>query len=358
MIVNHRLPGFGGVLAVMALLVAACSGGAAVDPGAVLSVDETTDPTVLGTTTETVEPTTTEVPPNLSGSLEVQGSSTVNGITDAVVAGFAERQPNVSVSVAAEGSSAGFDALCKDSSVSVIGSSRAISGTEGATCLSNGVLPIEMRLARDGIAVIVNNASSLQCLSYQDLYALMGPESTGLTSLESVGALASELGSSTEWGSGEVHVVVPGPAHGTHQLFADFALAPIAAQRGVGTFMRVDSRNLDSDAQLVEAIASDPFAIGFVGSSFPTESAGLVKSLGVSDGSGCVLPNDAAVVQGLYPMSRDLYLYADGATDDPIVDDFVTYYVDIVLADAVAQAEYVALSPAEQAETAARWRNR
>ena len=122
--------------------------------------------------------------------------------------------------------------------------------------------------------------------------------------------------------------------------------------------MRVDSRNLDSDAQLIEAIASDPLAIGFVGSSFATQNAGAVKSIGVSDGGGCVLPNDAAVVKGLYPMARDLYLYADGASEDPIVDDFVTYYVEIALVDAVAAAEFAALSPAEQAETAARWTNR
>lgn len=342
----------------MGLLLAACSGAASVDPGAALSVEDTTDPTVLGTTTETVEPTTTAVPPELSGSIVVKGSSTVGGITEAVVAGFAQRQPNVDVSVSTEGSGAGFNALCKDDGVSVIGASRPISGAESATCLSNGVLPIEMRLARDGIAVVVNNASSLQCLSYTDLYALAGPESTGLTTLQAVGALAAELGSDTQWGSGEVHVVVPGPSHGTHKLFTDFALAPIAAQRGVGTFMRVDSRNLDSDSQLIEAIASDPFAIGVVGSSVATQNSSVVKSLGVSDGGGCVLPNDAAVVQGLYPMSRDLYLYADGASDDPIVDDFVTYYVQINLADAVAQAEYVALSPAEQTEAAARWSNR
>ena len=341
----------------MSLLFAACSGGASVDPANELAVEDT-EPTVLGTTTETIESPTTAVPPDLSGSIVVKGSSTVSGITEAVVAGFADRQPNVEVTVSSEGSGAGFNALCKDDGVSIIGASRPITGTESATCLSNGVLPIEMRLARDGIVVVVNNASTLQCLSYTDLYALAGPESTGLTTLEAVGALAAELGSDTPWGTGEVHVVVPGPSHGTHQLFADFALAPIAAQRGVGTFMRVDSRSLDSDEQLIEAIASDPLAIGFIGSSFATENSEVVKSLGVSDGGGCVLPNDAAVLQGLYPMSRDLYLYADGASEDPIVDDFVTYYVEISLADAVAEAEYVALSSAEQAESAARWSNR
>ncbi len=71
-----------------------------------------------------------------------------------------------------------------------------------------------------------------------------------------------------------------------------------------------------------------------------------------------MLANDAAVVQGLYPLSRDLYLYANGASDDPLLTDFLFFYLNIALTDAVTQAEYVALSQAEQAETAARWDNR
>jgi len=275
-----------------------------------------------------------------------------------VAAGYAGRQPNVTIATTSEGSSSGFSDLCTDPDVNLVGSSRAISGTESATCLANGVLPIELRLARDGIAVIANNAADFQCLTYTDLYALAGPESTGLTTRQAVGAFAAELGSTTAWGTGDLHVVAPGPVHATHQLLVDFALEPIAQSRGVGTFMRVDNRSLDSDQQLVEAVAADPAAIGFVGSSFAVRNSNVVKLVGVSDGSGCVLPNDAAVVQGFYPMSRDLFLYANGAAQDPILDDFLFYYLDINLTEAVTAAEYVPLSAVEQAETAARWQNR
>jgi phosphate transport system substrate-binding protein len=264
----------------------------------------------------------------------------------------------VDVDIQSEGSSSGIEGLCTDPEIAVVGSSRPMNGSESAICLSNGVLPIELRLARDGIAVIVNNASDLQCLTYTDLYALTGPESTGLTTRQSVGEFAAELGSTTAWGSGEVHLIAPGPNSGTHQLFVDFALEPIADQRGVGTFMRVDHRSLDSNAQLVDAVAADPEGIGLVGSSYAVRQSNVVKMVGVSDGAGCVLANDAAVVQGIYPMSRDLYLYADGATQDPLVADFLFFYLNVGLSDAVVAAGYVELSAAEQAETAARWANR
>ncbi len=357
-IARHHLLRFSGLLAALGLIASACSGGSAASEEAAPSDEGGTEPTVLGTTTEPEEVTTTDVPPELSGTIRISGSSTVEGITRAVADRYRDRQPNVSIDIQAEGSSAGINDLCTDPETSIVGSSRPMNGSESTICLSKGVLPIELRLARDGIAVIANNASDLQCLTYTDLYALTGPESTGLTTREAVGELAAELGSSTAWGSGEVHVIAPGPNQGTHQLFVDFALEPIAEQRGVGTFMRVDHRSLDSNAQLVDAVAADPASIGLVGSSLAVRNSNVVKMVGVSDGSGCVLANDAAVVQGIYPMSRDLYLYADGATEDPLVDDFLFYYLNLGLSDAVADAEYVELSPAEQAETALRWANR
>ncbi len=356
MIARHHLLKVRGLLLVLGLVVAACSGTSV--PSAAPDEDITSEPSVLGTTTEPAEVTTTEVPPELSGTLRITGSSTVEGITRAVARRYGARQPGVSIDLRSEGSDSGFQDLCTDPEIAVVGSSRPMNGSESAICLSNGVLPIELRLARDGIAVIANNASDLQCLTYTDLYALTGPESTGLTTREAVGQFAAELGSTTAWGTGDVHLISPGPNSGTHQLFVDFALEPIANQRGVGTFMRVDHRSLDSNAQLVQAVAADPAGIGLVGSSYAVRQSSVVKMVGVSDGSGCVLANDAAVVQGIYPMSRDLYLYADGATRDPLVDDFLFFYLNLGLSDAVAEAEYVELSPAEQAETATRWANR
>ncbi|MBT8241930.1 MAG: substrate-binding domain-containing protein, partial [Acidimicrobiia bacterium] len=357
-IARHHLLRFSGLLVVFVLVAAACGGGSAGDQNAPPVEDTGAEPSVLGTTTEPADSTTTEVPPELSGALRITGSSTVEGITRAVADRYAERQPNVTIEIDAVGSGGGINDLCTDPEISVIGASRPMNGSESAICLSNGVRPIELRLARDGIAVIANNASDLQCLTYTDLYALTGPESTGLSTREAVGSFASELGSTTAWGSGEVYLIAPGPNHGTHQLFVDFVLEPIAGQRGVGTFMRPDHRSLDSNAQLVDAVAADPAGFGLVGSSYAARQSSVVKMVGVSDGSGCVLANDAAVIQGIYPMSRDLYLYADSSTEDPLIDDFLFYYLNVALSDAVAQAEYVELSAAEQAETAARWANR
>lgn len=348
----------GSLLLAIALVASACTGGSNVGDGEAQPEDSAPEPSVLGTTTEPPEPTTTDVPPELTGSLRISGSSTVEGVTAAVAEGYRTRQPGVSVDITAEGTSSGITDLCTDPDVSIVGASRAISGAESTTCLANGVRPIELRLARDGIAVIANKASDLQCLTYTDIYAMAGPESTGLSTRELVGEFANELGSQTDWGTGEIRLIAPGPAHGTHQLLVDFVIDDAASSRGVGTFLRVDNRSLDSNAQLVEAVAADPGAIGFVGSSYAGQNSNVVKLIGVSDGSGCVIPNDAAVTQGLYPMSRDLYLYADGASEDPIVDDFLFYYLDIALNDAVGQAGYVALSSIEQAETLARWTNR
>jgi phosphate transport system substrate-binding protein len=338
----------------MAALIGACTASStgASDP----------EPTVLGTTTASVLGSTTETVAesdlSLSGTIRITGSSTVEVITRAVSDGYAQRQPDVTVEIEAVGTGAGLQDLCGDPEVRIVGASRPINGQESASCLANGVLPVELRLARDGIAVVANRASALQCLTFVDLYALAGPESTGVLKLQDVATLAAEIGSSTDWGQGPVGLVAPGPVHGTHQLFMDVVVAPIAGSQGVGSFMRADYRGLDSNAQIVGAVAADPAAIGIVGSAYAVRNSDQIRLVGVSDGSGCVLPNDAAVEQGIYPIARDLYLYADGASEDPIVDDFVSYYVNVALNSAVTQSDFVPLSSAEQGETVTRWQAR
>ncbi len=281
-IARHHPLRISGLLVVLGLLAAACSGTSS-SPDAGSPDADSTEPTVLGTTTEPEEVTTTDQPTALSGSLRITGSSTVEAITRSVADRYGERQPDVEFEIDATGSGNGFDDLCNDPSVALVGASRAMSGSESASCLSNGVLPIELRIARDGIAVIVNNRSDLQCLTYTDLYALTGPESTGLSDRAAVGAFAAELGSTTAWGDGDVKLIAPGPNSGTYQLYVESALGPIAEQRGVGTFMRVDHRSLDSNAQLVQAVASDEAAIGLVGSSYAVRQSNVVKMVGVSD---------------------------------------------------------------------------
>ncbi len=339
----------------IAALIAACT---AANPDASDSATDGADLTVLGVTTESVVEPITDPVAELSGTIRITGSSTVEAITRAVVDGYSQRQPGVTVDIETVGSGVGLADLCNDPAVRVVGSSRPINGQESAGCLANGVVPIELRIARDGIAVVANRTSSLQCVTFADLYALAGPESTGITTRDDVSDLAAELGSYTAWGQGHVSLVAPGPGHGTHQLFVQSVLEPIAEGRGVGAFMRVDYRGLDSNAELVEAVAADPAALGIVGSSYAVRNADRVRLIGVSNGSGCVLPNDAAVEQGIYPMSRDLYLYVDGASDDPIVDDFLLYYLNVALDDSVLRSEFVPLAPGERAETAARWDSR
>src|SRR5262245_36564647 len=116
---------------------------------------------------------------NLSGSVKVSGSSTVEPITRAVAEKFSEDNPNVQISVEGPGTGDGFKLFC-NGETDVSDASRQINDEEVAACQSKGIQYIELQVGIDGISVLTSKQDPQPaCLSDADLYALLGPESQG-----------------------------------------------------------------------------------------------------------------------------------------------------------------------------------
>ena len=111
--------------------------------------------------------------------------------------------------------------------------SRAISDEEIALCEEGR----RVRRAQGGRRRYCRadpRQNALTCLTFGDLYALVGPESTGFANWTDAQALATELGSTSQFPDASLDITAPGTESGTYDSFIEIALADIAEERGQG----------------------------------------------------------------------------------------------------------------------------
>jgi phosphate transport system substrate-binding protein len=301
----------------------------------------------------------------LSGELVISGSSTVEPISSIVAEDFAAANPGVSYSVDGPGTGDGFALFCNDET-DISDASRAIKDEEAAACQENGVSYVELQIAIDGISVITSPRNTdLACLSFGDLYALLGPESQGFATWSDANALADELGNEF----GEIHapypdvpldVTAPGEESGTFDSFIELALAGPIEARGSDETTRPDYQASADDNVIIENIGGSDSSLGWVGFAFADESRDRVASLEVDGGEGCVAPTPETIASGEYPISRPLFIYVntDRAAESPALEAFVDYYLSDSGMAAVVEADYVALEADALAATRAAWEAR
>ena len=101
-----------------------------------------------------------------------------------------------------------------------------------AACDDAGIEFIELKVAFDGISVLTNPANdAVDCLSFEDLYALIGPESDGFDNWSAAQDLATELGSSTVLPDADLTITAPGAESGTYDSFLELVFGDISEAR-------------------------------------------------------------------------------------------------------------------------------
>ncbi|HJP72209.1 MAG TPA: phosphate ABC transporter substrate-binding protein PstS family protein [Candidatus Limnocylindria bacterium] len=310
-------------------------------------------------------PTTAPAGSGLSGTVVISGSSTVEPITSIVAEDFAAANPDVQYSVDGPGTGDGFALFCAgDTDIS--DASRPISDEEIAACDEAGIEYVELQIAIDGISVITSpDNADVTCLSFGDLYALLGPESQGFESWSDADELAGEIGNDF----GEIHapyqdapldVTAPGEESGTFDSFVELVLDDIADARGQDATTRPDYQASADDNVIIENIGGSASSLGWVGSAFADQSRDSVKSLEIDAGEGCVAPTAETIASNEYPISRPLFIYVNTAEADarPELAAFVDYYLSDDGIGAVTEADYVALDEGALEDTRVAWEGR
>ncbi len=340
-------------------------------PAGTEAMSETTE--AMSETTEAMSETTDGATGDLSGAIFVSGSSTVEPISIAAGNAFADANPGVAITVEGPGTGDGFAKFCAGES-DISDASRPIKAEEIETCEANGIEFIELEVAVDGLSVITSAQNdAVECLSFVDLYALLGPDATGVNNWADASATADEIGATvtdlgavnTPYPDATLTVTGPGEESGTFDSFVELVIAPVGEELGVeDANVRPDYTASPNDNVIIEGIAANPTSLGWVGFAFVEENLDTVKPLQVDGGEGCVEPTPESIASGEFPIARSLYIYVSvpALEENTALEGFVDFYVDEAISTLVGtgdgQVPYVPLSDEGAAATAAVWEAR
>ena len=308
---------------------------------------------------------------DLEGEFLVSGSSTVYPIVLDQAEDFAAANPGVAISVEGPGSGDGAQKFC-DGEVPIANASRTYKDEEIEICEANGIEYIELRRGIDGITVITSPANDLiDCVSFNDLYALVSEEASGFSSWADANALTSQW-AGTEFPDVALDVYGPGEESGTFDSFGEIVIEGVAkGKTGLDTearefvkTIRPDYTSSPDDNVILQGIGASDHSIGWVGFAFAKEAeeSGAAKLLQVSkeDGGTCVSPTEETIASAAFPIARYLYTYvnAEAAANDPAVIAFVDYMMSEEGLEAVSSAGYIDLAEPDQLRAQSIWTNR
>jgi phosphate transport system substrate-binding protein len=276
----------------------------------------------------------------LSGPVEIDGSSTVYPISEAVAEEFQIANPETRVAVGVSGTGGGFKRFCAGET-DVSNASRPIDAEEAATCEQNGVRFTEIRVAWDGLSVVTNPSNDfVECLTVDELKRIWEPGS------------AIDNWSQVRDGFPDKTLVLYGPGtdSGTFDYFTEAVVGETDASRP-------DYTASEDDNVLVQGVQGDPGALGYFGFAYYEENADRLKLLGVDGGTGCIQPSVETIESQTYaPLSRPLFLYvSDVGLAKPQVEAFVEFHLQEG-AELVRSVGYIPLQPEQYADELAKVR--
>ena len=304
--------------------------------------------------------------PAVSGTIAVSGSSTVEPISTGVAELLKESNPDFNYTIEGPGTGDGFKRFCAGET-DISDASRKIKDEEAATCTAAGIEYTELQIAYDGITVMTSpDNTAIECLSFPDLYALVGPESQGFKKWSAAQTLGTELGTKLTYPDASLDITGPGEESGTYDSFVEIVLDKLADPRGKidpatkHTTTRPDYVASANDNAIIEGVAGSASSLGWVGFAFAEENTDKVKELGVSKDAGgdCTLPSAETIADGTYPISRSLYLYVNKAkaAANPAVVGYVDYYLaEGTISSVLESVPYVDLPADKLAESRSTW---
>ena len=264
----------------------------------------------------------------LSGTIEIDGSSTVFPITEAVAEEFKKVAPEVRVNVGVSGSGGGFKRFTAGE-IDISDASRQIKENEAAAAEENGIEYLEFLVGVDGLSVLVSPKNDfVECLTVDQLHEVWKPES----------AVQNWSDLDPSWPDRKVNLYGPGTDSGTFDYFTEEV-------NGEAGLSRADYTASEDDNVLVQGIRGDRNALGYFGFSYYAENKDKLKLVAVDSGGGCMVPSVETIADGTYsPLSRPLFIYVSRASlERPEVKAFVEFYMENG-SELTAEVGYVPLS--------------
>ncbi|MGB0560746.1 MAG: PstS family phosphate ABC transporter substrate-binding protein [Spirulinaceae cyanobacterium] len=276
-----------------------------------------------------------------SGEVQIDGSSTVFPISEAMAVGFMEENPDYEVIVGVSGSGGGFEKFC-NGETDISNASRPIKQEEMDACAENGIEFVEVPVAFDGLSVVVNPENDwAACMTPDELGAMWEPDAQDtVTQWNQV---------RDEFPESELALYGPGTDSGTYDYFTD-------ATTGEEGVSRADYTASEDDNVIVTGVQNDEGGLGFFGFAYYEENKDTLKVVEIENSDGeCIAPSLEAIADGTYnPLARPIFFYVKTSSleENPAVAAFVEYQIDAANASLIEEVGYVPL-PADIAEKVA-----
>jgi phosphate transport system substrate-binding protein len=234
---------------------------------------------------------------NANDTLVIKGSDTLGAkmvpqIAEAFKAKLKKQGKSVSFEIAAEGSSTGVASII-DGTSDIGMSSRDPKAKEIAKAKSNGIDMKTITVAKDAIAVIVNELSPLNNLTLEQVEMIFSGDVTDWSGISAT--------------TGEISAYTRNTSSGTYAVFQKLAMS----SRDYGS----DTQKMAGNEQIAAEVANNKNAIGYVGLAY-------IKTTGVK----VLKINGQAPISGAYPLARPLYYLVNGNKKlSPLAQDFVDF---------------------------------
>jgi phosphate transport system substrate-binding protein len=250
----------------------------------------------------------------LSGTIRIDGSSTVLPISEAVAEEFAKAHPKVQPTVGKSGTGGGFKKFA-NGEIDITGASRPIREEEDALCKKNGIEYIEIPVAYDAMAVVVNPQNTwCDSLTVAELKKIWEPAAQG----KIVNWSQVRPGFPNE----RLVLFGAGTDSGTFDYFTAAIVGKEKASRG-------DYTGSEDDDVLVQGVSRTKGGLGYFGLAYYENNQDKLKLVAIDNGSGPVKPSRETVLNGTYqPLARPLFIYVSvKALERPEVAEFVKFYI-------------------------------
>ena len=251
-------------------------------------------------------------------SIQIKGSDTMVNLAQAWAEKYMDKNPREFIAVTGGGSGTGFSSLISGT-CDIAMSSRNIKDKEIALAKQKGISPYEIKVALDGLAVVVNPNNLVNKLTIDKLAQIF----TG------------KINNWKELGGPDAKIVILSREvnSGTHVYFKEHVLRkgdPNSKEEFAPSALL-----LSSSQAIADEVANNPLAIGYYGMGYISAKQKPILVAG-DEKSEYIAPTIENVVSGKYPISRPLFLYTNGEPAG-LVKKFVHFILskegqDIVLA--------------------------
>ena len=243
--------------------------------------------------------------------IQNKGSDTLVNVAQAWAEAYAQINPNVAVAVTGGGSGTGIAALI-GGSVDIANSSRSMEEEEFEMANGRGVVPNELIVGYDALAVYIHPDNPIDRFTLGQLADIYG-----------------ENGTTESWS--QLGITVPG--------CSSDEIVRVSRQNSSGTYvyfqeailgesdLKLGSRDMAGSSEVVDLVEKTACAIGYSGLAYATEEV-KVPCLMTEDGGNCIAPSTASAVDGTYPIARPLFMYTNGQPEGVTKD-----YIDWILSD-------------------------